>query len=344
MRNFRDYYAILGVEQSATSEEIKRSFRRLARRYHPDMNPGDKSAEDKFKDINEAYEVLSDETRRDQYNQFIQFWKKNSGKRNPFRRNGQAPQDLDPKDYPDFNRFVEELLNRQAATGGAKTGSPRGRTATASASRTANPRVNVKDPEAFRQRRTKTEYSVRDRTGTKPPERPKDIEARLSLPLEKAYRGGRERIRLEDGRSLEVDMPPGILDGQRIRLRGQGMNGGDLYLKMTVDPHPVFEVQGADVFCRVPLTPAEAILGGLVEVPTLDGLVKMNVPKGVKSGQRLRLANKGYPRNSESRGDQLVEIQIALPPEVSEEEAALYEKIRQIETFKPRQDLFANPI
>ncbi|NEO26873.1 MAG: J domain-containing protein, partial [Kamptonema sp. SIO4C4] len=258
MRNFRDYYAILGVEQSATSEEIKRSFRRLARRYHPDMNPGDKSAEDKFKDINEAYEVLSDETRRDQYNQFIQFWKKNSGKRNPFRRNGQtAPQDLDPKDYPDFNRFVEELLNREAATGGAKTGGSRGRTATASASRTTSSRVNVKDPEAFRQRRTKTEYSPRDRAAPKSPERPKDIEARLSLPLEKAYRGGRERIRLEDGRSLEVDMPPGIIDGQRIRLRGQGMNGGDLYLKINVNPHPVFEVQGADVFCRVPLTRSE---------------------------------------------------------------------------------------
>ncbi|NEO25820.1 MAG: J domain-containing protein, partial [Kamptonema sp. SIO4C4] len=127
--------------------------------------------------------------------------------------------------------------------------------------------------------------------------------------------------------------------GQRIRLRGQGMNGGDLYLKINVNPHPVFEVQGADVFCRVPLTPSEAILGGLVEVPTLDGLVKMNVPKGVRSGQRLRLANKGYLRSNESRGDQLVEIQIALPTEISQQEAELYEKIRQIETFKPRQDL-----
>lgn len=310
MENFRNYYAILEIEPQAAPEEVKRSFRRLARRYHPDMNPGDKRAEDKFKDINEAYEVLSDEGRRSQYDQFSRFIQ--NGKRKPSRSNGRpTPDNFDPTNYTDFNRFVEDLFNQET---------------------TSQVRMDAKTPEAYRQRRTKTERP--------PAQRPRDVEARLSLPLEKAYRGGRERIRLEDGRSLEVDMPAGMLDGQKIRLRGQGLNGGNLYLKITVEPHDRFTLRGSDVVCQIPVTPSEAILGGMVEVPTLDGLVKMNVPKGVRSGQKLRLANKGFPQEEEGkRGDQIVEIQVVIPTTVSPEEAALYEQIRQIETFKPRQTL-----
>jgi curved DNA-binding protein len=128
-------------------------------------------------------------------------------------------------------------------------------------------------------------------------------------------------------------------DGQKIRLKGQGIEGGDLYLKITVSPHPIFELQGNDLFCRVPLTPSEAILGESVEVPTIDGLVKMTVPAGVKAGQRLRLANKGYPDGNGSRGDQLVEIVIVIPPNPTDEELDLYRKIRALEQFKPRQNL-----
>ncbi|MFN5513312.1 MAG: DnaJ C-terminal domain-containing protein, partial [Cyanobacteriota bacterium] len=147
----------------------------------------------------------------------------------------------------------------------------------------------------------------------------------------------RERIRLEDGRSLEVEMPGGMTDGQRIRLQSQGLNGGDLYLKISISPHPWFELRGTDIVCQVPLTPSEAVLGGGVEVPTLDGLVKMTVPKGVKPGQRLRLAQKGYPDGRGQRGDQLVEIQIALPPEPTEAELAQYQALRQLETYNPRR-------
>ena len=159
------------------------------------------------------------------------------------------------------------------------------------------------------------------------------------MPLEKAYQGGRERIRLEDGRSLEVDMPPGMLNQQRIRLKNQGIGGGDLYLKITVSSHPFFKLEGSDIFCQLPVTPSEAVLGGAVEVPTLDGMVKMKVPSNVGHGKRLRLAGKGYPTGNGNRGDQLVEIQIAVPPSVSPQERELYEKLRQIETFKPRLDL-----
>jgi curved DNA-binding protein len=157
--------------------------------------------------------------------------------------------------------------------------------------------------------------------------------------LEKAYEGGRERIRLEDGRSLEIDLPTGMVTGQRVRLKGQGIAGGNLYLKITVAPHPFFKLEGSDIFCQLPVTPSEAVLGGLIEVPTLDGRVKMTVPSGVRSGQRLRLANKGYPNANGARGDQLVEIQILVPKDPSPEARELYEKLRQIENFNPRIDL-----
>ncbi len=136
-------------------------------------------------------------------------------------------------------------------------------------------------------------------------------------------------------------MPPGMVTGQTIRLRNQGIGGGDLYLKITVQQHHIFKVDGTDIFCQVPITPCEAVLGGQVEAPTLDGLVKMTIPPGVRSGQRLRLEGKGYPNEKGKRGNQLVEIQIITPASknISSEERELYEKLRDIETFKPRKDL-----
>lgn len=146
---------------------------------------------------------------------------------------------------------------------------------------------------------------------------PRDAEARLSIPLEKAYMGGIERIRLESGRSLEVSMPPGMVTGQRIRLAGQGVEGGALYLIIDIQPHSIFRLESYDVHCFLSLTPSEATQGGQFEVPTLDGSVKMLVPADVQTGQRLRLEGKGYPTNSfRQRGDQIVEIQIA-PPDPS---------------------------
>lgn len=133
-------------------------------------------------------------------------------------------------------------------------------------------------------------------------------------------------------------MPPGMINGQKIRLKGQGISGGDLYLKISIASHTFFTLQAADLYCQIPVTPSEAILGSAIEVPTIDGLVKMTVPKGVRPGQRLRLANKGYPDGQGKRGDQLVEIQLALPSELSEEELELYQKIRQLETFNPRHN------
>ncbi len=329
MQNFRNYYQVLGVSQEASIEEIKRIYRKLARQYHPDLNPGDKAAEEKFKDISEAYNILSDPDNRAQYDEYSQFWNQKGfqgRKKSPFsafnswnnrsdngRSSGEA---VDFADYPDFNTFVDQLLGRRREV----------RTVT-----NPSPRAEANDP--YRNPRKKAVYKPIPR------EERRDIEARLTLPLEKAYTGGTERIRLEDGRSLEVNLPPAMVPNQRIRLRNQGIGGGDLFLKINVSPHRFFQLEGSNLYCQVPVTPAEAVLGGGITVPTLDGWVKMKIPAGVTSGQRLRLANKGYPTENGERGDQLVEIKVVIPKTTSPQERELYEKLRQIETFKPRQDL-----
>ncbi|MBK1990409.1 J domain-containing protein [Sphaerospermopsis aphanizomenoides BCCUSP55] len=327
LQNFRDYYEILGVTKEASSEEIKKVYRRLARQYHPDLNPGNKEAEEKFKTIGEAYEILSDPSRRSQYDQFSRYWKQKGfagGKQTPkpkgwgdSRANGRSSQEVDPSEFPDFESFINQVIGVSSRQ---ETKTTAGNTTTS-------------DP--FRTPRTKVAYTV----NTPPRTTRRDIEARLTLPLEKAYQGGNERIRLEDGRSLEVTMPPAMVTGQTIRLRNQGIGGGDLYLKITVEPHPLFKLEGSNIFCQIPVTPSEAVLGGQVEAPTLDGPVKMTIPPAVRSGQRFRLANKGYPGENGKRGDQLVEVQIVTPKTLTDEERQLYEKLREIESFKPRADL-----
>jgi curved DNA-binding protein len=300
MQNLRNYYEILGVTRQSSSQDLKRAYRSLARKYHPDQNPGNKLAEEKFKDINEAYEVLSDATKRSQYDKFSPAWDKKSTKAK----------------NPKYNPFDDFALNDPPRTRSTTTQRPRS--------------TRLDDVADYSPGTTKRVVS--------PPAR-RDIEAKLTLPLSKAYQGGRERIRLEDGRSLEVDMPPAMFNGQKIRLKEQGIDGGDLYLKITVARHPFFDIQGTDVFCKVPISPIEAVLGGAIEVPTIDGLVKMTLPPGVRSGQRLRLANKGYPDKTGARGDQLVEIQIITPKQISDQERELYGKLQIIETFKPRQNI-----
>ncbi|MEL6225266.1 MAG: J domain-containing protein, partial [Cyanobacteria bacterium J06627_8] len=148
----------------------------------------------------------------------------------------------------------------------------------------------------------------------------------------------RERIRLENGRSLDVDLPEGMTTGQRIRLRNQGGDGADLYLRIEVDPHPFFQRVDLDIQCRIPVTPCEAALGGAIDVPTLDGRVKMRIPPGVQPGQKLRLAGKGYV-NQGTRGDQIVELYVAIPTELSQRENDMYTRLRQVETFNPRANL-----
>ena len=215
LQNFRDYYEILGVPRDASIDEIKRVFRRLARQYHPDLNPGDKQAEEKFKAIGEAYEILSDATQRAEYDSYSQFWNQRGfkGKQTPRGKtwdnrgaSGRGNQ-VNYGEFSDFNSFVDQVLGRRKQS----------RTASSS---------DVSSRDAYRPGTTKTSYTIGSQASRR------DIQAKLTLPLEKAYEGGLERIRLEDGRSLEVNMPPGMYTGQTIRLRDQGIGGGDLYLKI----------------------------------------------------------------------------------------------------------------
>ena len=320
MQNFRNYYEILGVPKTSTADEIKRSYRRLARTYHPDLNPGDKAAEERFKDIGEAYEVLSDTTKRQQYDRFGQYWKQGGfqgqGGRAPSSREQYKPDfdqgyngDVDFSQYNDFQEFVDQLLGKF--------------------------RTNERTQDT-------SGGSSSYRANTQAPPRPsprRDSEAVLELPLERAYVGGRERIRLEDGRSLEVNMPAGVLSGQRIRLKGQGASGGDLYLKITLKPHNFFTLEGHDIRCQLPISPSESVLGVQVEVPTLGGLVKLTIPPAVKSGQQLRLSGKGFPKDARTFGDQYVEVQIVVPKNPSKQERELYEKLLAIQSFDPRENL-----
>jgi curved DNA-binding protein len=339
MQDIRNYYELLGVKRDASADEIKQSFRQLARKYHPDLNPGDKSAEDKFKDISEAYEILSDRSKRSQYDKFTGFWRKNRTK--PTTTNHNPPRDRSDEDdfSDDFNTFIDRLLGRKKEASSANYSNER-----SSKTNTQTTRTD-RDPERRTPRSTQTSERPERNTFSEapPPTRPKNLEAELTLPLDKAYLGGRERITIqEDGRSLEVDMPPGMIPGQKIRLRGQGIAGGDLYLKINVAPHQFFRLEGINVYCQLPVTPAEAVLGGFVEVPTLDGLVKISLPQSVAPGQKLRLAGKGFPGDDGKRGDQLLEIQIVVPKNPAPAERELYQKLRDLESFNPRLDLTTN--
>ncbi|MGF1537944.1 MAG: DnaJ C-terminal domain-containing protein [Elainellaceae cyanobacterium] len=330
MQNFRNYYDILGVSQAATAEEIKSAYRKLARRYHPDLNPGDRAAEESFKTVGEAYEILSDSDKRSQYDQFSRFWRQKgfSGGRRSRRS------DPDFSQFQDFDTFVDQLLNRRGA---APTNRRRTVRSATSPEAKAPPRQDPYEP-----KRTKKTYTVSASS------HPQDTDAQLTLPLEKAYRGGPERIRLETGQLLEITLPLGLRDGQRLRFPRQGTDGGNLLLQVRIEPHPLFRLVGHDVACVIPVTPCEAVLGGAIDVPTLDGPVKMTLPAGICSGQRLRLARKGYPRTPDrtapdrddqsDRGDQIVELCITSPKTLSSDEQILYEKLRRLET-NPRASL-----
>jgi curved DNA-binding protein len=321
MQNFRNYFDILGVTQDASLEEVKRAYRQLARKYHPDLNPGDKAAEEQFKLLGEAYEVLSDPEKRSQYEEYSSFWKQQGFRQ---RVSKFSFNNLDFSDLGDFNTFIDQLLNRREAgvssNGRAAEPPPYRPSGAATRPPSGSPRA----------------------AANRPPSSRRDAEATLTVPLERAYAGGQERIRLEDGRAIEVDMPPGMVTGQRIRLKGQGIGGGNLYLRIQVEPHPFFKLMDNDIFCRIPVTPSEAVLGSTITVPTLDGPVQLTIPPNVQPGKRLRLAGRGYPVGRDRRGDQIVEIELAMPPQISDRERALYEELRAIESFDPRADLLSS--
>jgi curved DNA-binding protein len=326
---FRDYYDVLGVAKSATEDEIKGAYRKLARKHHPDVNPGDKSAEEKFKEINEAYAVLSDADKRKRYDALGQNWKTGEEFRPPPGWGNAHAEYGDlfgrGRSQGGFSDFFESLFGGRSARGGAGF-ALRGQDAEAEIALTLEEaHRGVKRNITLQVMETCTECRG---TGSKG----NDL-----CPI----CGGAGFLRRP--KSLEVMIPAGVRDGSIIRLAGQGEPGangapaGDLLLHVQIHPHRLFNVVGeSDVQIELPVTPWEAALGTNIPVPTLDGPVQMKIPAGAQGGQRLRLRSRGLNRRGGERGDEYVKLKIVNPPKLAPKEKELFEKLAAESRFNAR--------
>lgn len=335
---FQDYYETLGVARTATTDEIRKSYRKLSRQHHPDLNPGDKAAEEKFKAVQEANDVLSDEKKRKRYDQLGEHWKTGADFQPPpdWGRGGGAQREVSPEDWQaafsggggeQFSDFFQSLF------GG---GIPRGQ------------------PQAHVRRRGR------------------DIEAELPLMLSEAHHGGARMVSVQswercsdcDGtgvvgqrpcetcsargrqprtNSLQVSIPVGMRDGNVLRLNGQGDPGlgggpaGDLLVHIRLQPDARFVVEGIDdVVTELPVAPWEAVLGAKVPLTTLDGSVEMSVPAGSQTGQRLRLRGQGLARRDGTSGDLYARLKVVVPTQVSDRERELFQQLAATSEFRPR--------
>jgi len=325
---FKDYYSTLGVAKTATAKEIKGSYRKLARKFHPDVNPGDKVAESKFKEINEAYEVLGDPDKRKKYDELGANWRMYEqagaqGGANPFAGGwnvntggggGQGgfrtmTQEEMEEMFGDENPFSDFFTTFFGGGFGGREAAPRG----ARGGR------------------------ARSREG-------RDVEHEIELTLEDAYHGTTRRLSLKhDGhaRTVDVRIPAGVGDGSRVRISGEGESGsggaasGDLYLRVRLAAHPLFERKGRDLYVKAPLPVTTAVLGGEVEVPTLSGkAVRLKVPALTQNGQVFRLKGYGMPavgKNNEEKGDAYARVEIQLPAQLTPEERLHYEALAKLQ-------------
>jgi len=303
--HFKDYYETLGVEKGATEEEINKAFRKLARQHHPDVAKDKKTAEAKFKEINEAYEVLGDPDKRKKYDTLGADWDKAGpppGWGEPGRagaRTGNGQEYEFQFGGTGFSDFFENFFG------------------------SGRPNRNPFDA-GF---------------GAQEANRPgADVEADIMVTLEEALHGSRRKISLRRSGSpkvetYEVQIPPGVHEGQRIRLAGQGEAhsrggvAGDLYLRVRLSQHPDFRVEGSDLLHDLPLPPWRTVLGGEVQVPTMEGEARLKVPPGTQNGQRFKLKARGLPKKGKERGDLYVVIQIVLPKALNAQERALWEQL-----------------
>ncbi len=316
VNGYRDYFKVLGVERGTDADGIKRAFRKLARQYHPDVNPGDASAESRFKEISEAYEVLSDPEKRRRYEQFGQYWNQMGG------GGGGAPGvDVDFGRYGNFDDFINDLLGRFG--GGAPSSAPGGFG------------FGTGFPGGFAS-------GFGGPAGQRPNGVDLDAEATISLPLAEAFRGCERTLAVNDER-VQVRIPAGVKDGSRLRLKGKGHlqpgtgRRGDLYLTLKLQPHPVWRLDGDQLRAELPLSLDELALGGDVRVATPDGEATVQVPPGMTLGRSLRLKGKGWPVKA-GRGDLLFTPTLKLPDSLSPEERQLLEQLRLARSVDPRAD------
>ena len=307
--DYKDYYKTLGVDRKATQDEIKRSYRKLARKYHPDVSK-EANAEQKFKDLGEAYEVLKDPEKRVAYDQLGSNWNSQQGFRPPpdfgagFEFHGSPAGGGGQQDFSDF---FESLFGQARGPGGGSRG-----------------------------------FHMQG----------EDHHAKILVNLEDSYHGASRSISLQmpqvqpDGhivtrnRTLKVNIPKGVRQGQQIRLSGQGAMGkgsgkaGDLYLEIEFNPHRFYRVEGADVYLELPVAPWEAALGASVKVPTPTGAIDLKIPENSKAGKKLRLKGRGIP--SKIPGDLYVVLQIVLPPADDEKSREHYRRMKEEIGFNPR--------
>jgi curved DNA-binding protein len=322
--DFKDYYAILGVGKGADAKKIKKEYRKLARKYHPDVNHNDAEAERKFKDLGEAYTVLKDPEKRKAYDQYGANWKNGPQQQQQHQQHRQRHYQPSGGDGGggfgggfdfggDFSGAGEYSDFFESMFGGGHRGGRANRA-------------------PFQQRGS-------------------DIDASITIPLEDAYHGSSRTITFttpvvsasgqveNKKRTLNVKIPKGIKKGGKIRLKGQGAPGhngapaGDMFLKVNIDKHAVFDVEGSDVYIKLPIAPWEAALGAKVDVPTPAGTIELKIPKGTQSGKKMRLKSQGVP--SKKAGHLYVEIQIVLPPADNDEARNMYRDMQKL-NFNPR--------
>lgn len=323
----KDFYAVLGVPKDADAAAIKKAYRRLARTLHPDHNPGDASAEAKFKDVGEAYAVLSDAEQRKQYDALRAM--AGGGARFSAGAGG-----------PAGGAGFEDLFGGMFGGGGAGAGGPRVRYSTGGETGGAPPGFEDLLSGMFGGGRG---GGFRSRG----PERGADLSATASLPFRQAVEGSTVRLTV-DGNAMTVRIPPGVHNGQKIRLRGKGQPGrgggeaGDLVVTVVVEHHPVFSLHGHNVHLTVPVTFPEAALGATIEVPTLDGgVVRLKVPAGTRSGQTLRVKGRGAPVAG-APGDLMVTVEVAVPRALNAQAKAAVEAFAAATAAEdPREDLMA---
>ncbi len=318
--DFKDYYQVLGINKDASAEEIKKAYRKLARKYHPDLNPGDEKAEARFKEINEAQEILSDPEKRAKYERYGQYWQQaGQGGAPPSGSTGTRVNvdvgGFDFSQYGNFDDFVNDILGRTASSQGRGSYSYR------------------TSPGGF--------GGFADGYSDMPTQ---DSEAAIVLTFSEAFHGTQKQFRIGN-ETVKVRIPAGAKTGSRLRIKGKGQPSpfsgqqGDLYLNIELQTHPLFKFKGDNLVVEIPITPEEAVLGTDIIVPTPDGKVTMKIPAGVDSGQSLRLKGKGWRKPNKQRSDLLVKLKIVTPKDISDTEKEYYQKIQQASSYKPRKSL-----
>lgn len=301
-----DLYTILGVAKTASAADITKAYRKLAKKLHPDLNPGDKAAEERFKKITAAYGIVGDEEKRKRYDAGeIDASGQETPQQRYYREYAGGPEGARYRsaqgfeDIGEFSDLFGDLFGRGGAAG-----------------------------------RGGARFSMRGQ----------DAQYRLEVDFLDAVNGTKTRITLPDGETLDVTIPPGVNDGQVLRLKGKGMPGmgegppGDALVEIGVKPHPVFKREGNDIVVELPITFDEAVLGGKVEVPTIGGRVSATIPPGANTGQVLRLKGRGIKKGA-TGGDQLVRLNVVMPERIDDDLKSFVEKWREAHAYDPRRKL-----